>query len=338
MKLGGKKSLILNKSLTVSQIKYGKNFNYFNDLLFLPNPQISKIKEEILLYNKTQKEILLSLIKTNQLSLLSNLQKNKLNNKKSIIVKNIFLELKQSLSNLLKKKQMDEYYLYFKIDKIKKIVQQKIFKKGTKTLLYNNDEISKLKLLNFEIENEIEKIDFLIKIKNDLNKYLKIVNIFPEYNREIFYNSQKQNNDEIDEIYEIQLKAIKEGLNHEKNKVELQREMIGETQKEIEQYIEIKNNISSSDIIPETSLENQISRNDIKIKKEDGNNNDNDKNNEKKDDFFYKIKSDNTTNLNNVVNLNINLNINSNQYISKMFINEANKYMYNSYIEINKRK
>ena len=74
------------------------------------------------------------------------------------------------------------------------------------------DEISKLKALNFEIENEIEKVDFLIKKNTNLIKYLKIVNIFPEQNRELYFYDQKVNDKEIDEMFKALKKNEKKYL------------------------------------------------------------------------------------------------------------------------------
>ena len=74
------------------------------------------------------------------------------------------------------------------------------------------NEISKLKRLNFQIENEIEKIDFLIKKNTNLIKYLKIVNIFPEQNRELYCYNQKVNDKEIDEMFKVQKKNAKKYL------------------------------------------------------------------------------------------------------------------------------
>jgi len=98
------------------------------------------------------------------------------------------------------------------------MIQINIFKKEKVEKCFGRDEISKLKILNFEIENEIKKIDFLSQNKKDLNKYLKIVDIFPEHNRELFYNFIKQDNNDIEQILNTNISKEKEILIETKNK------------------------------------------------------------------------------------------------------------------------
>ena len=308
-------------------------------------------KEEILFSNKTQKELLISHIKDAQIKIISKKKKNNNNLNNINIFKNILIELKQNLLDILKEKQKKEKYLQNKLNKIKKMLQINIFKKEKVEKCFGRDEISKLKILNFEIENEIKKIDFLSQNKKDLNKYLKIVDIFPEHNRELFYNFIKQDNNDIEQILNTNISKEKEMLIETKNKYDLQNFIIEQLQNEInilKYNIELKKNYNISNIIFEESLENKIitSINNYYDKNKnnnfnDCNNNDNDYDNDMNKDY-YDIKdnknknkidinnnnNNNNNNINNILNfnMNINLNINTNKYFSKSDYYKSLKY------------
>ena len=186
----------INKS-TKDLIYQNKSKNKLFNRLLLPTPNF---REEILFANKSQKEILLSKIKTSQLTLLSRLKKNDSQNikiKKVIIFKNVLCELKSDISNLLKEKKTNEHNLKNKLKKLKINMGKKIFIKEKTDKCFGKDELSKLKILNFKTVNEIEKINFMIKYTSKITKYLKIVDIFPELNREFFFNTPEDNNKEI---------------------------------------------------------------------------------------------------------------------------------------------
>ena len=327
-----------NSVLDGNAFQFKRNVNLYN-ILLLPNPNI---KEEFLFSLKSKNEILLSQIKTSQLKLLSNLKNNKSNtnnnnslkNKKSKLnfFKDILLELKNNLSEILNQKILHKNYLETGLNKKKKNIYKKIFINEKIQKCSGKDEMAKLKILNFEIENEIEKINFLINNKLQIIKYLKIVNIFPEQNRELFYNNQKKNNKEIDEILKSEKNLLKEILNKMVIENNLQNNDIEKCKndiRKIKQKIEVRKNINQSDIIYEDSLENKIITSFSNFY------------NKSKGDIFKnnilsEINKDNkniyiNNNSNNILNLklNINLNINNNKIISQKIENSLENSLSN---------
>lgn len=188
-------------------------------------------------------------------------------------------------------------------------MQKKIFLKERTKKCLGKDEFSKLKILNFTIENEIKKIDFLLNYKMNMNKYLSIVNIFPEQNRELEYNNQKKDNQEIEEIFNLQKKFVEQKYNQiliENNLQESEIEKYNNAINLIKQNIKIKKIVSSSNIIYEKSLENKS------INSFSNSCNFNSK-------IFYEMNEDNkrnvyinNNNLTNVVNFKFNINLNIN--------------------------
>ena len=184
--------------------------------------------EENLFSSKSNKEILLSQIKTVQMSLLfsnkSIPQKEKFNN-----VKKLLEDLKQNLVSMLAQKKEQKLYLKKSINDTKQILQDKLFNKNTNESKekeeniiketdvleknYGGDELSKLKMLNFKAENEIDKLNFMIENKTYMLNFLKITNIYPEEKIEIFYDYQKQNSNEIDNSFNFYINQDKEKLN-----------------------------------------------------------------------------------------------------------------------------
>ena len=319
-----------NKSFVVNTFQYKKSLNLFNKLL-LPNPHF---KEEILFSHKTQKELLLSHIKETQVKLISKIKK--INNNVQIyklqkinLLKDLLFELKQNLSYILNEKKKNEKYLQNKVNKIKKNIQINLFNKEKAHMCLGIDEIAALKILNFKIENEIKKIDFLLDNKSDLNKYLKIVNIFPEQNRELYFNNI-ENNNEIEHIFNLKKKENKEILIQTQKNYDLQKSIIEQIKNEINIYkkkLEIKKHISLKDIIFEDSLENKIITSISNCNCYDKRKSNCSDNNDDINKFFYDIKKNNknediNNNVKNILNfnMNINLNINTNQYFSNIVV------------------
>jgi hypothetical protein len=285
-----------------------------SNTLLLPNPHL---KEEILFSNKSQKDILLSLIKSAQVSLLSSLNQ-KSNNfqlkKRNSFYKNLLLDLKKNLSFAINEKNISKSYYENNIKNIQLQIQKNydIFNKKNE-----ENELSKLKILNFKIENDILEADFIIEKTQKLISYLKITKIFPEENREIFL----KNKNEIDKILNVKVKKGKELLKELITKKLKQNENIKKLKEEIieiKQDLGLKNSIESTDIILEETSENRVFSNFNSISNKD----DNVVDKSNKDNIESKIFNNDinaqrqsfleTNNVNKVFNLNMNINFNIN--------------------------
>ena len=360
----------INESKKIPKRNKSKN-NLFNKLsLYSPYS-----KEENLFNNKSHKEILLSLIKESQIDLLLQIKSNNFITKKDKMnyFKKLITDLNQNLIYMLIEKKSKEIYLNKKKNEIEKNLQKEIYNsnqikeksketkyedfiKETEVLekSYGGNELSKLKMINFVAENEIQKLDFLIQNKSYINYYIKTTNIYPEERVELFCNYQKEDSKEIDESYNSLLNKAKEELNFltkEKIKQDKEIEEIKNEINQIKSKIEFEQ-IKPDDIIFEVSQENKsinnISHlyndyfeNSIIISK-DYNNYLNDKklennkikseerNNHKKK---FKISKNNFENVLNL-NMNINFNIKINKFISKLInkskIKKKNKMQNNN--------
>jgi len=246
------------------------------------------INEEIYYYDKSQKEILLSLIKNSQLNLLMQLGMAD-NNEKINTIKDFLKDLKGFLAYLLNEKIKNKDNLQLNVNTKKERIQNAIsnnskydkkikdntiikrknksFQKNVDTEMveknYVGSELSKLKLQNFKTENEIIKTDFsIINLKRTL-LLLKNTIIFPEENREI-YCQNNLNQEKIDNGFNYMMQIKKEKLDNIRKKIQEKKE-------EQEQYIKAinkikcdittRNNILEKDIIYELSIENRITSN-----------------------------------------------------------------------------
>ena len=340
-----------DNNISVQSKLFDKNQNKTFNLLLLPNPHL---KEEILFSNKFQKQLLLSQIKQAQLSILSKIGQNESFSKKNKanFFKQLLHELKNNLSDILNQKKLKENYLLKNINDTKNFLQKKIFNFSIQKQIekkeiegeicetaeaekkFEGNELSKLKMLNFEIENEIKKINFIIKKKIALNNQLQMNKFFREENREIFLY-QKENSNEIDKIFISEMKQLSlylNKLNINKNMQNAKIELIENDINIIMQNIEIKNNnLYPTDIILENSLENNInSLSNFSNSYVNNNSNENynyifgenkskinDIEQSENNDVYSEGVNDNVGNIFNL-NMNINFNINVNKYISKM--------------------
>ena len=312
-------------------------------------------KEENLFNNKSHKEILLSLLKTAEMTLIFETKSNNFNTKKEKMnfIKKLISDLNQNLIYMLIEKKTKEIYLNKKINKIKKYLQNKIYNsnqekdknedikyedfiKETEVLekSYGGNELSKLKMLNFTAENEIQKLDFLIYNKTFINKYVKTTSIYPEERVELFCDYQKEDSKEIDESYNFFINNKKEELGLFRKEKSKQNKEIEEIKNEINHFkriIEFEK-IKPINIIHEVSQENKslndksysykdyieksinISKNNNKILK-------NNKIESKEENILSNLQNKNLENILDL-NMNINFNIKFNDYISKM-INQS---------------
>jgi hypothetical protein len=330
----------INNSLNAQKLS-NKSIPSSNNLL-LPNPHF---KEEILFSNKSQKDILLSLIKSAQVSLLASLKQKSSNSKPkkmNFFFKNLLLDLKKNLLFAVNEKNLSKSYYENNIKSTKLQIQKNydIFSKKSE-----GNELSKLKILNFIIENDILETDFMIEKTQKLISYLKITKIFPEENREIFL----KNKNEIDKILNVKVKKGKELLKELITKKLKQNENIKKLKEEIieiKQDLGLKNSIESTDIILEETSENRVFSNFNSISNKD----DNVVDKSNKDNIESKIFNNDinaqrqsfleTNNVNNVFNLNMNINFNINLHdiINKSFDDNLKENNDNKEKEINQTK
>jgi hypothetical protein len=246
------------------------------------------INEEIYYYDKSQKEILLSLIKNSQLNLLMQLSMID-DNEKTNAIKDFLKDLKGFLAYLLNEKIKNKDNLQLNVNSKKERLQSEIsnnskydrkvkdnniikrknksFQKNIDTEMveknYVGSELSKLRLQNFKTENEIKKTDFSIfNIKRTLI-LLKNTIIFPEENREI-YCQNNLNQEKIDNGFNYMMQMEKDKLDKTRKKIQEKKEEQGQYIKAINKIkcdITTRNNILEKDIIYELSIENRITSN-----------------------------------------------------------------------------
>ena len=291
-------------------------------------------KEETLFANEYHKEILLFLIKNKINLLLKSNQDCNSKRTKTTLFKELLSDLKLNLTYMLHEKTIKEKYLKDKMYITKNVIQNKIFNLNQKVSyinreeenkanieidvlerVYGGDELSKIKMMNFKVENEIKKYDFLMRNKNYVNNYIKATSIYPNEKSELFYDFQRQNSNEIDNSFSFQIKEVKDYLNNLAIKKYRQNSEIERLKKNIDiiRYNnEIENIISRSDIIYEDSEENRYITNKENI----------------------------STNINVEDNNNCNLNLNEkeiiisqkNEIINKIIRNTFNEYITNKFI------
>ena len=329
----------INNSLNVQQLT---NRSLPSNALLLPNPHF---KEEILFSNKSQKQILLSLIKSAQVSLLSSLKQKSSNfksKKRSFFFKNLLLDLKKNLSFALNEKNLSMSYYENNIKKTQLQIQQNydIFKKK-----HEENELSNLKILNFKIENDILETDFITEKTQNLINYLKITKMFPEENREIFL----KNRSEIDKILNVKVKKGKELLKELITKKLKQNHNINQLKEEIieiKKDLGIKNYLQSTDIVLEETSENRIysnfsNKDDNIFDKSNKDNKDNIESKIFNNDINMQGKSSlGINNINKVFNLNMNINFNIRLHdiINKSFEDNLKENEDNKEKEVNQAK
>ena len=245
-------------------------------------------EEQVLFSHKSSLETLLNIIKDFQLEYLSkNFNKSK-NNK--ISTKQMITSLKDSLNIMLNEKNKKLDYIQNKNEMTKKNVQSKLFPyiEEMKINKYNLSlenknyfisEKNQLELLNFQIKNEIEKTNFLIQQKTQINTYIKSLPFFFEANQEIACSNNHENNKKISQfLKEIIRRVRKDFINVVKQKMKKELEINGMSiqinyiKDSIEDYKlnGCKKYIETEDIIEEQSNEysksiitNQSKRNSL---------------------------------------------------------------------------
>ena len=172
-------------------------------------------KEQLLLNHKSSLEVLLNTIKNFQSNYLSK------QSTKNKITKQMLILLKGDLNLMLKEKNKTLNYLKKDNNFNKKIVQNNKFpspkvskKKNNKNKKENNKmsyvlETEQLKLLNFQMENEIIKTSFLYEQNVQINTYIKSIPFFFETNKEIFCNNNYENYKKISELLTDIIRSVR---------------------------------------------------------------------------------------------------------------------------------
>ena len=128
-----------------------------------------------------------------------------------------------------------------------------------KEINYDGTELSKLKIQNFKIENELTKTNFLISIK-----LLELNSAFDDKNKDYLLHSSIHDEKEIDEAFYWKKKEKIDLLNKYIHFQNLQKYYVEQYQEEIDimkKNIKLRNLIDSKDVVPEQSFENKDSLN-----------------------------------------------------------------------------
>ena len=188
-----------NRVNRVHSSKILHSFNHHEKLLsidFRLKPYFYENKLGTKFSLKSSLESLLYQIKTSQMDYISNksIKTNNLQNTKEILVL-----LKNSLTLMLKEKNKLYKYNKEKFDKKKRDIQKIIYPNyedteknetlGNKKL--HSSETNQLKILNFQIENEISNTDFLIERYNQKINEIKSNPFFTSDENEIYGNNYK---------------------------------------------------------------------------------------------------------------------------------------------------
>jgi len=335
------------------------------------NRNNSNVNEEQKLFNhKSSLEAALYLIKNFQLEYLSK----QIKKDKNKTIKKMLISLRDNIRLMLEEKIKKLNYIKGQNEISKNKIQNILFPPSNSENLDKykiNTKISEknqLKLLNFQIENEIEKTKFLTEQKAQIIGYITSIPFFFEANKEIFCNNNYETITKITELLNEMIRRVrKEFIDVVKAKMKQELEINGITvqinyiKDNIEDYKlkGCKKYIESEDIIQEDSKEyvksiftNQSKRNSLSsinniryVKKKSGINSKNKdiiikkeriiKNKTLNNNIFFTNKINksilndiNNKNVNNYLNMNINVNINLNN-------NNFRKESFNSSSESN---
>ena len=212
-----------------------KNINIFlnDNLIKEDDASNNKEKEQILFTRKSSIEVLFNLIKSFQNDYFSKRKEiNKIKYSKKMIT-SLMNDL--SLMKTEKEKQFD--YLKIKKENNKKRIQDILFSEN-QTKKVNNIEINdilhfsyvnkkkELKLINFQIENEIQKTKFIIEQKNEMYLYLKAIPFILDTNQEKFCNINYENLENISGILKDYRTSIKNKfISIVKDKIQIESEI-----------------------------------------------------------------------------------------------------------------
>ena len=196
-----------------------RNINILLNPYPIKEDKISKNKEleQILFNRKSSLEVLLNLIKSFQNHYFSK----QIKTNKISILKLMISSFQNDLSLMVKEKNKQLEYLKIKNENNKKKLQEILFSE-TQTKKVNNIQIKdnlnfpyiykkkELKLINFQLENEIQKTEFITEQKNQIYLYIKSIPFFLDINQEIFCNTNYENLGNISDILKNIKRSVKE--------------------------------------------------------------------------------------------------------------------------------
>ena len=334
-----------------NEIKLSRNIKIESKQL---NPiiNISQTKDEILFGQKSFLEIILGLIKKAQVEYLSNdyskSSNTNNNNNKISLIKNILVDLIQSLKEI--KVEKDKKIDLFQKQKeqrekdLKKLIFSTVLSKRSvsnsnyintnyETLITENNEndynkeTPQLKLLNFKVENEIIKVENLAKRQLFIIQYYKTPHLIHEHRTEIICDDKKST-ESMNVLLHQKLISQREKFIETVNMKSLQDMRISSIQSQTMGYknalkdISKSYNVSTQEIITE---ENKSYMDTINEDEKDENVSNDDVNIDIKNNNVNSLKNLKLIDMNDVekllkLNMNINVNINYNkQYINNHF-------------------
>lgn len=206
----------------------------YDQFFYYPTKRKESIetKNQSLLNYKSSLEVLLKTIKNFESNYFSK------QSTKTKTTKQMLILLKDNLNLMLKEKNKTLNYLKKDNDFNKKRLQNKQFpspivskKKNNKNKMNNNKisyvlETEQLQLLNFQMQNEINKTSFLYEQKMQINTYIKSIPFFFETSQEIFCNNNYENYTKISELLtDIIRRVRKEFIEVVKEKMEKEVEL-----------------------------------------------------------------------------------------------------------------
>ncbi len=174
-----------------------------SNLLKEKNISVKEQIEPSLINRKSSLEVLFKTIKNFQKEYFSKAnEKDKLKSLKKSLT-----SLQSNLTEMKKEKMKQVDYLKTANENHKKRIQGILFSENENNMnsknnsyLYYLQQKKDLNLLNFQIENEIEKTNALNTIKNKIYLYIKNVSFYLNLNRQIFCNINQKDSQSVSEI------------------------------------------------------------------------------------------------------------------------------------------
>ena len=207
-----KKRILISRNDKISS-EY-RNFNTTSNLIKSYSVQKKEETKQILINHKSSLVLLFSAIKNFQSDFFSKENQTK---KIQLLKKQLTL-LKNKLTTKQKEKMKQFNALKTSNETIKKRIQENLFSENENNRNYQDDLYSyyinkknQLNLINFQIQNDIQKTNILIDIKNKIYLFMKHISFFLNLNREIYCNNNKDDSETVSEI----LKNIRTSVKNE---------------------------------------------------------------------------------------------------------------------------